>query len=87
MERGRGFPWDMLESVVCWGVAGAGALWAPRGAVVEDLQNVMDPSMTEELLDGRAESRCGQEGRKKMCVRAVHVLRLHRAQASGAEKV
>lgn len=25
MERGRGFPWDMLESVVCWGVAGAGA--------------------------------------------------------------
>lgn len=54
---------------------------------MEDLQNVMDPSMTEELLDGRAESRCGQEGRKKMCVRAVHVLRLHRAQASGAEKV
>lgn len=67
-------------------------MWAPRGAAVEDLQNVMDPSMTEEPLGGRAESRCGQEGRKKMRVRAflqraVHVLRLRRTLASGAEKV
>lgn len=37
-----GFPWDMLESVVCRGAAGA-MLRAPRGAKVEDLQNVMDP--------------------------------------------
>lgn len=38
----RGSPWNMLESVVCRGVAGA-MLRAPRGVEEEDLQHVMDP--------------------------------------------
>lgn len=37
----RGSPWNMLESVVCRGAAGA-MLRAPRGVEEEDLQNVMD---------------------------------------------
>lgn len=37
-------------------------LWAPRGAGVEDLQNVMDPPTAEEPLGSRAEGRCGRDG-------------------------
>lgn len=57
----------MLQSVVCWGVAGAGArnnVVGSQGSRVEDLQNVMDPPTAEEPLGSRAESRCGWEGRR-----------------------
>lgn len=64
-ERERGFPWDVLGSVVCWGVAGT-MLWVPRGARVEDVQNVMDPPTAEEPLGSRAEIRCGRVGQRDM---------------------
>lgn len=74
-------------------------LWSPKGAGVEDIQNVMDPPTAEEPLGSRAESRCrragGTAGRGKMRVRAclqraVHALRLHRTrrerESSGTQK-
>lgn len=66
-------------------------LWAPKGAGVEDLQNLMDPPTTEEPLGNRAESKCGQEGCVKMHVRAclqiaVRALRLCRTPTCRGQK-
>lgn len=59
----------------CWGLWYAGEkqelgpgtmLWTPRGAGVDDVQNVMDPPTAEEPLGSRAESRCVWEGQRAM---------------------
>lgn len=96
-ERERGLPWHMLESVVCWGVAGAGA----RNNVVgsQGSRGGRSPKCNGST-DGRGatwqQSRKqmrvgGTAGRGKMRVRAclqraVHALRLRRTPARRAQK-